>query len=63
MTMSKQQQAGATIVGLALIGIYSWIMVATSGSAPWAWVILLLAVVVLVATVRAAAAERGGRDS
>ena len=57
--MSKGQQLAAAIVGFALIGIYSWIMMGTSGGGgSWAWILLVAAVVLLVWTARAAAAGK-----
>jgi hypothetical protein len=57
--MSRGQQVAGLIVGLGLIGIYSWIMVGSSGTtASWAWIVLLAGVGVLIWTARAAAISR-----
>ena len=57
--MSSTQQKTAGILGLALIGIYSWIMIATNGSAAtWASLILLAAIALLVTAARSLAVSR-----
>lgn len=56
--MSKGSQIAGLVAGLALIGVYSWIMMATNGNGGWAWILLLAGIVVLVLTARAAAADR-----
>ena len=57
--MSSTQQMTAGILGLALIGIYSWIMIATKGSAAtWASLILLAAIALLVTAARSLAVSR-----
>ena len=57
--MSSTQQMTAGILGLALIGIYSWIMIATNGSAAtWASLILLAAIALLVTAARSLAVSR-----
>lgn len=56
--MSSPQLIGL-ITGLGLIGIYSWVMTASSGTnADWAWVILLAAAAVLIGTGRSVTAQR-----
>lgn len=59
--MSTTQQAIAGITGFILIGVYSWIMIAASGSAGWAWIILAAGIVVLVSTARSVATARTER--
>ncbi len=57
--MSASQQLIAGIAGFALIGVYSWIMMASAGSAAsWAWIVLAAAVVLLGSTARSVAAAR-----
>ena len=58
--MSSGMRIGAGIVGFALIGIYSWIMMATDGNGGWAWLLLVAGIVLLVWTARAA--SRGRSD-
>ncbi|MDJ0960661.1 MAG: hypothetical protein QNJ88_08385 [Acidimicrobiia bacterium] len=41
-----------TIVGAALFAVYSIVMMATAGSAGWAWLILAAAVVLMVTAAR-----------
>ena len=41
MTRKTRQAAGFSTLGL--VGIYSWIMTATAGAAPWAWLLLVAA--------------------
>ena len=50
--MSNRPQLAAGLAGLVLIVIYSWIMMASSGSTSWAWLILLGGVVMLVWSAR-----------
>ena len=38
--------------GLVLIGVYSLVMMTTSGSAGWAWLILLAGIVLVVMSAR-----------
>ncbi|MDH5373365.1 MAG: hypothetical protein OEX97_10520 [Acidimicrobiia bacterium] len=57
--MSSKQQTATAIVALAMIGIYSWIMMASSGSAAtWASLILLAAIALLVTAGRSLATAR-----
>ena len=60
MTTTQQQLAG--LAGLVLLGIYSWIMMATNGTAAYAWIILIVAITLLVATARRRAGGRHEAD-
>lgn len=51
--MSSTQERLSGIIGFVLIGVYSWIMMASNGeAASWAWLVLLAAVGLLAATAR-----------
>lgn len=56
--MSKQRVAG--IIGLILLGVYSLIMSATAGTAPYAWVILGAAIGLVVIAAGSAALRLAG---
>lgn len=57
--MSNHQQLTAGIVGFGLIGLYSWIMTGTDGTAAsWAWIVLATAIVLLVSTARSVATAK-----
>ncbi len=59
--MSSAQQLFRGIAGFVLLGIYSWTMIASSGSAgSWAWVILVAGVALLGTTARSVAIQRAG---
>ena len=47
----------AFIAGLVALGVYSIVMMATAGSAAWAWLILAAAIVLFVSS------ARGQRDA
>ncbi len=60
--MSARQQLTAGIAAVVLIGIYSWIMMATAGTvASWAWIILVAAFVLLALTGRSISTARSER--
>ncbi len=65
--MPNRGPLAAGIAGLVLIAIYSWVMMATSGSADWAWLVLLAAIALLVWSARSAASgtseDRGSDDA
>jgi ABC-type bacteriocin/lantibiotic exporter with double-glycine peptidase domain len=48
-----QTRTLAFIVGLVFLGVYSVVMMATSGSAAWAWLVLAAAILMFVASARA----------
>lgn len=53
--MSGKRQLAVGIVAIALVGLYSIIMMATSGAAAsWAWLILVAVVVLVAAAARSA---------
>jgi hypothetical protein len=59
--MSKTQLAG--VGGIVLVGIYSVIMMTTSGAAPYAWLILAAGIALVVtAGRRVAAGKNDGQD-
>jgi len=59
MTSRKRISAGA--ISLVLVGVYSWIMMGSNGSAAsWAWLILLAAIGMLVVAVRSYRADTSG---
>ena len=59
--MAKTQLAA--IAGIALVVAYSVIMIATSGGAGYAWLILVAGIALLaIAGRRLAADKEGGRD-
>jgi transketolase C-terminal domain/subunit len=57
--MSARQRLIAVIAGIALIGVYSWVMTAADGTASWAWILLVVAIVCLAAAARSVATARG----
>ena len=50
MKSKKRLSAGA--ISIVLVGVYSWVMMATDGAASWAWLILLAAIALLVVAAR-----------
>lgn len=48
----------AAIIALVMIAAYSAIMIATAGTAPFAWVILVTAIGLLAVTARRASAQK-----
>jgi hypothetical protein len=49
------------ILSVVLVGIYSWIMMATGGAAGWAWLILAAAAVLIFTARRSLAGEGAHR--
>ena len=60
--MSSTQKLLSAIVGLGLIGVYSWIMTAGGGNSSWAWLILLAGIGMLVSTARPVAARKADQS-
>jgi hypothetical protein len=52
ITMLQRYRNLTGFAALVLVGVYSAVMMATSGSAAWAWLILVAAVVLLVVAAR-----------
>ena len=49
----------AGITGIVLVGVYSLVMIATSGAADWAWLVLATAALLLVTAARREGAGEG----
>jgi hypothetical protein len=48
-------------MSIALVGVYSWIMMASNGAAAsWAWLILVAVVLLLVVAARSERADASG---
>jgi hypothetical protein len=61
--MSNKRQATAAVIGLAGLGIYSWIMIGSSGTAAsWAWLILVASLVALASAGWAVAGARSSEE-
>ncbi len=61
--MLQKHRHLASITSLVLFGAYSAVMMATSGTAAWAWAILAAAIVLLVMSARSGrAGEAEGHD-
>lgn len=61
--MSTIKPLPTGIAGFALLGIYSWIMTGTNGTAAsWAWLVLIAAVGLLAMAARAAVVARRTAD-
>lgn len=61
--MSRKQQLTAGAIALLLVGIYSWIMIATSGTAAsWAWLILVAVAAIVVIAGRSAVTRSKSLD-
>ena len=57
--MTNLQRSITAVLGLALVGTYSWIMVGSSGAAAsWAWVLLAGAFVSLAVAARGTAGRQ-----
>lgn len=50
MTPKKRSIAGG--IGLALVGVYSWIMMSSNGAAPWAWLVLVAGLALVAVAAR-----------
>ena len=57
--MLQKHRNIAGITGFVLFAVYSLVMVATSGTAAWAWAILAAAIVLVVASARLSARGEG----
>lgn len=44
----KTAQLLAVVIGIALIAIYSVLMIATEGSSAWAWILLIAGIITLI---------------
>lgn len=50
--MSNKSRNLIALAGVILIGVYSVVMMATSGSANWAWIILVAALALVAVSAR-----------
>ena len=59
--MASRKRLSAGAMSIALVGVYSWIMMASNGTAAsWAWLILVAVVLLLVAAAWSERADASG---